>query len=136
MKRRYKEMINTRRLYKLEGSLYGRPEFNKMTRQISLSALKKIALHIWNTERFDQNFPCIQFGRGVPHNNEQFSWCDGETIELASKQRDVMTLIHELVHAIGYDYHDTKFVKENLRLLKKYSTLNAELLDDTYSVLL
>jgi len=73
--------------------------------------------------------PEIRFGKGIYHTqargkNFYYSWCDRQTIELAPTQRDMITLIHEMVHALGYDYHDSRFVGKYIYLLKKYAGIS------------
>lgn len=134
MKKQYKAMVNTRRLYKLEETLYANTAFRKITEQKSLLALKRLAYKIWREERCQRPIPNVRFGRGTPHNGHRYSWCDGETIELAPRQRDVLTLIHELVHAMGYPDHDTEFVAQQRKLLRKYAPVNRGLIQKEFVV--
>lgn len=124
--KQYREMVNTRRLYKFEGDFFHLPAYRYLTIQISLDTAKNIAKVIWHNEG-DGKFliPEIRYGKGLYHGTARgekyyYSWCDRQTIELAPTQRDMMTLIHEIVHAMGYDYHDTKFVGKYIELLHKY----------------
>lgn len=135
MKKQHREMVATRRLYKLEDSLYSRREFRKITQQRSLPALRKLAYYIWKKERMKGKLPNIIFGKGVFHVKEYFSWCDGTTIELAPKQRDIMTMIHELIHAMGYDDHGEEFVNEYIDILVKYSPINEQIIIEAFSEL-
>lgn len=133
MKTQYKRMVETRRLYKLEGELYTKRKFRAITKQQPELVLKNLAQKIWKQEGYQKKLPNIRFGKGIMHGTMYYSWCDGETIELAPKQRDVLTLIHELVHAMGYDYHDKPFVMKELLLLTKYTEIDQELLFDTFT---
>ena len=126
MTKRYREMVNTRRLYRLEEELYHDKRFTGITKQKTILSLKRLAYKIWRTERIKSVIPDIRFGRGTPHNGERYSWCDGMAIELAPRQRDVLTLIHELVHAMGYPYHDQEFVRVQKKLLRKYTRLDKQ----------
>ncbi len=126
MQKQYREMVNTRRLYKFEGDFFHLPAYRYLTIQINLSTAKNIAKLIWYQES-DGRFliPEIRYGKGLYHGTARgekyyYSWCNRETIELAPTQRDIMTLIHEMVHALGYDYHDTRFVGKYIELLHKY----------------
>lgn len=132
MKKQHKEMVNTRRLYKLEGTLYTNRKFRAITKQQSEQTLRRLAERIWVQQKCRKKLPDIRFGKGTMHGASYFSWCDGDTIELAPKQRDVLTLIHELVHAMGHDYHDKPFVIMELLLLINYSNLDKQLLLDTF----
>lgn len=134
MKKQYKQMVDTRKLYKAEALLYGQRPFSELTKQRSLAYLRNLAENIWKQEKYITKLPNIRFGRGTNHLQEMYSWCDGDTIELAPTQRDVLTLVHELVHAIGFDYHDKKFVQLQTYLLQKYTKTNSELISEAFSI--
>lgn len=127
MEKQYREMINTRRLYKFEGEFFVRPEYKLLTKQKSINVLRGLGQLIWLHESNGKYIvPEIRFGKGIYHTqargkNFYYSWCDGQTIELAPTQRDILTLIHEMVHALGYDYHDSRFVGKYIYLLQKYA---------------
>lgn len=133
MKKRYRRMLETRRLYKLEDDLYYDKRYRHITRKRSYNYLHNLAKTIWAGERIKTKMPNIQFGTGAPHGGYLYSWCDGETIELAPEQRDIITLIHELVHGMGYDYHDREFVRTEARLLKKYVDMDKSLVSQAFS---
>lgn len=135
MKKRYRDMVATRRLYKLEESLYSRREFKNIVKKRSLPALRKLTYVIWKKERMKGPVPCVQFGGGIPHGDELFSWCDGETIELSPTQRDILTLLHEITHAMGYGYHNREFVDRYLDLLVKYTSVNEQIIFEAFSEL-
>ena len=132
MKKQYKDMVNTRHLYKLEGTLYTNRKFSTITKQQSELTLRRLAEKIWTQQKCRKKLPDIRFGKGTMHGMSRYSWCDGDTIELAPKQRDVLTLIHELVHAMGHDYHNKPFVTMELLLLINYGNLDKQLLLDTF----
>ncbi len=136
MKKRYRRMIDTRRLYRLEQELYYSKAFSSITKQQPLRHLTALAEFIWKKEKMKHRIPTIRFGKGTPHNSIPFSWCDGETIELAKTQRDELTLIHEIVHAMGYDDHDKNFVTKELTLLEKYTTIKQEDLYEEFNKIL
>lgn len=125
-------MVNTRRLYKLESILYKDKNFRDITKQESEIVLRTFAKRIWATQKCKNKFPEIRFGKGIAHGTDKYSWCDGSTIELAPRQRDKLTLIHELVHAMGYDYHNEPFVTKQLLLLIRYTPINKDLLTNTF----
>lgn len=130
-----KQMVQTRRLYKMEEEFYTYRPFSSITRQLTLPTLKKLAKKIWSEERPSYKIPTIRFGKGTIHVGRYYSWCDGEVIELAPTQQDKLTLIHELVHAMGYDYHDERFSKRYKQLLKKYTSVEDDLIDDEFKKL-
>jgi hypothetical protein len=126
MQKQYREMVNTRRLYKFEGDFFYLPAYRYLTIQINVTTIRNIAKLIWYNESDGRYLiPEVRFGKGLYHNTTRgqkyyYSWCDRQTIELAPTQRDLMTLIHEMVHALGYDYHDSRFVGKYIELLHKY----------------
>lgn len=136
MKNRYRQMVNTRKLYQLEATLYNNKVFNQLTKQRSLKFLRELTAFIWDKEKFGKDIPEVRFGNGVSYGHLMYSWCDGLTIELVETQRDVLTLIHEMVHALGYDYHDALFVEMELYLLVKYTPLNPQILINTFTPLI
>jgi hypothetical protein len=129
MEKKYREMVNTRRLYKFEGEFFKQLPYRYMHTQLNKGTLVTIGKVIWHAETGSlQGIPNIRFGKGLHHGTARgdkyyYSWCDRQTIELAPTQRDLMTLIHELVHALGYDYHDAKFVGRYITMLIKYAGL-------------
>lgn len=126
MEKKYREMVNTRRLYKFEGDFFHRSHLRYMTTQLTKQTLVNIGKIIWNDQDNRFLIPEIRFGKGLYHGTAKgqkyyYSWCDRQTIELAPTQRDILTLIHEMVHALGCDYHDSKFVGKYIELLTKYA---------------
>ena len=128
MKKRHRRMIDTRRVYRLESEMYYDRRFSHITKQRSLQYLTSLAKKIWKKEGCKHQMPVIRFGKGF----QNYSWCDGETIELVRTQRDELTLIHELVHAIGYDDHDKNFAARELILLDKYTPIKIEALYEKF----
>lgn len=128
MKKRHRRMIDTRRVYRLESEMYYDRRFSHITKQRSLQYLTSLAKKIWKKEGYKHQMPVIRFGKGF----QNYSWCDGETIELVRTQRDELTLIHELVHAIGYDDHDKNFAARELILLDKYTPIKIEALYEKF----
>jgi hypothetical protein len=132
MKKQYKQMVDTRRVYQLETDMYYDRRFEFITRQRSLDYLKRYARKIWTGEKYKKELPLIRFGKGM----QKYSWCDGEILELAPTQRDILTLVHELVHAIGYDDHDKKFAAKELVLLEKYTPVRVDALHEMFEVMI
>ncbi len=54
------------------------------------------------------------------YNGRLYSYFDGSRIVLARNERKVFVVIHELVHAMGKDYHDEKFIDRYFDLLVSY----------------
>jgi hypothetical protein len=132
MKKRHKRMVDTKRVYGLETDMYFDKRFEFITRQRSLDYLKRYARRIWKGEKYTKPLPLIRFGKGM----QKYSWCDGEVLELAPTQRDILTLIHELVHAIGYDDHDKNFAAKELVLLANYTPVNTGALHEMFEVMI
>ena len=132
MKKQYKQMIDTRRVYGLETDMYYDKRFEFITRQRSLEYLRRCARKIWRAEGYKKEMPLIRFGKGM----QKYSWCDGEILELAPTQRDILTLVHELVHAIGYDDHDKNFAAKELVLLAKYTSVRVDALHEMFEVMI
>jgi hypothetical protein len=132
MKKRYKRMVDTRRVYGLETDMYFDKRFQFITRQRSLDYLKRLARKIWNEEKCTKSLPTIRFGKGY----QRYSWCDGETVELVKSQQDILTLVHELVHAIGYNDHDKNFAAKELILLAKYTPVRVDALHEMFEVMI
>lgn len=112
-------MVETKRVYKLEETLYKNNQFKQITKQRPLNYLIKFAQNLWREEQYNHQFPDIRFGKGI----QQYSWTDGITIELSKSQRDILTLIHEIVHTLGFDYHNDKFLNKELDLLERYTKI-------------
>lgn len=110
-------MVETKRVYKLEETLYTNTQFNKITKQRPITYLIKFAQNLWNKEHYNHQLPVIRFGKGI----QQYSWTDGKIIELSKSQRDILTLIHEIVHTLGFDYHNHRFLNKELELIEKYT---------------
>jgi hypothetical protein len=132
MKKRHKRMVDTRRVYALETDMYYDDRFEFITRQRSLDYLKRYARRIWKGEKYKKPLPLIRFGKGY----QRYSWCDGDTLELVKTQQDILTLVHELVHAIGYDDHDKNFAAKELILLAKYTPVRVDALHELFEVML
>lgn len=139
MEKKYRDMVNTRRLYKFEGEFFELSPYRYMHVQLNKQTLINIAKVIWYGETGSLLYmPEVRFGKGLYHGTARgvkyyYSWCDGQTIELAPTQRDIVTLIHEFVHALGYDYHDSRFVGRYVDMLVKYAGLpKKELLKGMY----
>jgi hypothetical protein len=119
----YKQMVNTRTLYKFEDEFFRKKEYKHLLKKLTLTELIDIAEHVWATERMTRPLPEIRFGKGIYHCGTYVSWCDGDTIELVPQQREIATLLHELVHAVGHPLHNAKFVDTYVKFLTKYTDI-------------
>jgi len=117
MKRRYKDAVETRSLYKFENEYFSGHKICKMR---SMSTLRRMA------KRIMKNPPRIVAHRGEYYGGRYLSYQCDDGIFLARNQREYLTLTHELVHAMGYDYHDYAFVKKYFSLLTKVFRLNKQ----------
>lgn len=118
----FRKDINTRRLYKFEREYFrGEPE-------LPMRVLQTLAKKIWEEEGhagkylFDEvkPLPLVVSGRGTKYNGRYYSFYDGKRIEIARTERKKYVLIHEMVHALGYDEHDCRFTKKYFDLLETF----------------
>ncbi len=121
-KSRLKRTLDTRRLYKFEKEWFrGEPN-------LPMKALQELANDIWKEAGYTGHYygskvkrmPAVVAGKGTKYNGRYYSYCDGERVELARSERKKFVLIHEMVHALGYDHHDEEFVDKYFELLDHY----------------
>lgn len=121
-KSRLKRTLDTRRLYKFEKEWFrGEPN-------LPMKALQELANDIWKEAGYTGHYygdkvkpmPAVVAGKGTKYNGRYYSYCDGERVELARSERKKFVLIHEMVHALGYDDHDEDFVDKYFELLDYY----------------
>jgi hypothetical protein len=118
--------VDTRRLYAFEGEyLRG----TALTRPSPMEELRAFASFIWDSVKSTGDCPTIVAGPGVKYLGARYSYCQGKYIQLARNQRNDLTLIHELVHALGHGEHDNKFVRMYRRLLLDYTSITPKSLD-------
>jgi hypothetical protein len=127
----YKQAVNTRKLYDFEDEFFSRKHYKYLSKQISKKKLLELAEQIWVGEKIQKPFPEIRFGKGIHHNGDYVSWCNGPIVELASGQRDTVTLLHELAHGVGNYLHNHRFVDTYIHFLVKYGKVNKEELLDS-----
>ena len=117
-----KRTLDTRRLYKFEKEWFrGEPN-------LSIKVLQELAYDIWKEAGYTGHYhgdevkpmPTVVAGKGTKYNGRYYSYCDGERVELARSERKKFVLIHEMVHALGYDDHDEDFVDKYFELLDHY----------------
>lgn len=117
-----KRTLDTRRLYKFEKEWFrGEPN-------LPMKVLQELAYDIWKEAGYTGHYygdkvkplPAVVAGNGTRYNGRYYSYCDGERVELARSERKKFVLIHEMVHALGYDDHDEAFVDKYFELLDHY----------------
>ncbi len=110
----FREDITTRRLYKFEKEYFwGEPS-------MPMKVLKELAAKIWESEGKEEPLPRVVSGKGTKYSGRYFSYFDGDKIELARSERKKFVLIHEMVHALGYDKHDSEFTCKYFELLDQF----------------
>ena len=117
MRTRFDKALETRRIYRFEGDYFRRSNYSKLRK---IKYLRSEAIYIWRVMKFKTELPNIKTGRGVINNGYWYSYYqEDEGIVLSRSQRNIITLVHELVHALGYDDHDKAFVNQYFQILKK-----------------
>lgn len=115
-----KRTLDTRRLYKFEKEWFrGEPN-------LPINKLQDLAYDIWcYTGPYPfykaKPLPAVVAGNGTKYNGRYYSYYDGERVVLARNERKKFVLIHEMVHALGYDDHDEEFVDKYFELLDYYN---------------
>lgn len=100
-----------------------------------MAKLRRIAMKIWHdlfstSGRDYYPLPNIRAGRGVKYNGYLYSYYEKYYgIVLARNQRNIVILIHELTHALGYDDHDKAFVNQYFKLLRKFTDIDSRSLN-------
>lgn len=119
-RRRIRAGIGTRNVYGYEKKYLSNIE--SLAKQRSLEELLIIAHKIWEEYYHGRRrIPNIRFGPGTKELGYPLSYTEGYSlIELAPGQQDILTLIHELVHAIGPSLHGINFTKVYYNILKDY----------------
>ena len=114
MKAAIKRARDTQRVYAFELCLAGpsRP----------MRVLRALARRIWAAETpRRERCPVVVAGRGLRLGVRLASYCEGRCrIVLTRNQRDRVTLIHELVHALGFETHGERFQRRYAELLGRY----------------
>lgn len=118
--------VDTRRLYAFEGEyLRG----SRLARVLPMDDLRALASHVWTTVGGAGDCPTIVAGAGVKYLGARYSYCQGKYIQLARNQRNELTLIHELVHALGCGLHNRRFIRVYRRLLIDFTSITPKKLD-------
>ena len=130
---RIRKRVGTRHVYDYEHNVLS--EIKRLAQPRDLNILTNLANKIW-AQHYNgkRKIPTIRFGPGDMSHGYPLSYTLGYSlIELAPGQRDILTLIHELVHAIGPALHGASFTKKYYEILKDY--LPAKVQDAVYNEL-
>ena len=118
MRTRFDKALETRRIYRFEGDYFRRSNYSKLRK---IKYLRSEAIYIWRVMKFKTELPNIKTGRGVINNGYWYSYYSiDDGIVLSRSQRNIVTLVHEIVHHLGHDEHDSKFVKQYFEIFKKW----------------
>ena len=127
MRTRFDRALETRRIYRFEGDYFRRSLFSK---SLKMQYLRSEAIYIWRRMKFNKEMPNIKAGKGVINNGYWYSYYQEDVgIVLSRSQRNIITLVHELVHALGYGEHDHRFTKQYFKVLEKCYGLKPDLTD-------
>ena len=113
--------IDTRRLYKFEAMYFRGTQHAKC---LPMKTLRALARRVWIASGQTGVLPTISAGRGTRHGHAWFSYSQGDYIQLSRNQRNALVLMHELVHAMGYDDHDAEFASVHIKMLAKFLPMN------------
>ncbi len=100
---KYKKGVDTRRLYDFEANYFWGTEASRVR---PMAELKAIAEEVW-----------AKYGKGKP-------------MPKISAGPGTLVLVHELIHELGYDEHDAKFIKVYLPILAEVLELDPQELYD------
>ena len=119
-RKRIRAGIGTRHVYGYEDKVLS--TIQTLSKQQDLALLTKLGHKIWADHYHGKRqIPTIRFGSGTKELGYATSYTLGfKLIELAPKQRDILTLIHEITHAIGPSLHGINFTKVYYNILKDY----------------
>jgi hypothetical protein len=123
---RFDKAVETRRIYRFEGwHFYG----SSYSKQRKMKYLKSEMIYIWRKMKFEAEMPRLRAGKGVLNNGYWYSYYSiNDGIVLSRSQRNIVTLVHEIVHHLGHDEHDSKFVKQYFNIFRKcYKFTEADL---------
>jgi hypothetical protein len=72
----------------------------------------------------DSDFPILFESKGVLYCGKWLSYNLENEIHLAPGQRNYLTLVHEMCHAMGRDYHDRNFVDLEFDILERFFNID------------
>lgn len=108
--------IKTRNLYRFE-EIYFKGTY--LSRSLSMKKLRELTKTIWDKFGKNKEIPKLVADRGVLYGGRYLSYNQFNNIHLIRNQRDIITLVHELTHALGFDYHNKKFVDLEFNILEQ-----------------
>ena len=112
--------IQTRNLYRFEDVYFLK---TTIVVQRSIAVLQKKMKQIWK-EYKDSDFPILFESKGILYCGKWLSYNLENEIHLAPGQRDYLTLVHEICHALGHDNHDKKFVDLEFDILEEFFNID------------
>ena len=112
--------IQTRNLYRFEDVYFLR---TNIVVQRSIKDLQKKMKRIWK-EYKNSDLPILFKSEGVLYCGKWLSYNLENEIHLAPGQRDYLTLVHEICHAMGHDNHDKKFVDLEFDILEEFFNID------------
>ena len=124
---KYKKGVDTRRLYDFEANYFWGTEASRVR---PMAELKAIAEEVWTKYGKGKPMPKIAAGPGTPHGKKLYSYSQDGYIQLSRNQRNKLVLVHELIHELGYDEHNAKFIKIYLPILAEVLELDPQELYD------
>ena len=112
--------IQTRNLYRFEGVCFLR---TNIVVQRSIKDLQMKMKQIWKKYK-KSDFPILFHSKGTLYCGKWMSYNMENEIHLAPGQRDYLTLVHEICHAMGHDNHDKKFVDLEFDILEEFFNID------------
>jgi len=112
--------IQTRNLYRFEDIYFLR---TNIVVQRSIKDLQKKMKRIWK-EYKNSDLPILFKSKGTLYCGKWLSYNLENEIHLAPGQRDYLTLVHEMCHAMGHDNHDKKFVDLEFDILEEFFNID------------
>ena len=118
--------VATRNLYRFEEKIYAHSDNFQQAGVTTLRSMKQLRLaldFIWSKYGgFDngRDFPkpILIASPGEWYGGRYLSYSIHGEIHLVRNQRNYLTLVHELSHALGNDYHDRTFVDLEFDILE------------------
>lgn len=107
--------IQTRNLYRFENVYFLGMD---IVVQRSMKDLQKKMEQIWKKYK-DSDFPILFESEGTLYCGKWMSYNMENEIHLAPGERDYLTLVHEMCHAMGRDYHGKNFVDLEFDILER-----------------
>lgn len=117
--------LDTRHVYSWEATAFSG------AKQLRMDTLRRLTRRIWKDAGRTDPLPKVIAGRGTLYHGRLYSYYEDGLIVLARNQRQSFVLIHELVHALGYDDHDAPFQRRYRDLLRRYLPREMRRIDAT-----